>query len=58
MASVNITVDVGNKHYSIDLEAAETNGQVWGGDTTTADRILDEAVTRLKRAYSNPQEPQ
>jgi hypothetical protein len=51
MAAVRITLSTGNGDFAIDLDCPETNGQAWGNDKAHLDRLVDEAVIRLKRAY-------
>lgn len=52
MASVRITLSTGDGDYEVDLSRPETNGQAWGRDKSYLDNLVDEAVIRLKRAYT------
>jgi hypothetical protein len=52
MATIRITLSTGNGDFEIDLNGHETNGQAWGSDKSYLDELVDEAVIRLKRAYT------
>lgn len=52
MASVSITVHTGSSDYSVDLEMSETMKEAFGSDKSRLDQLVDEAVKRIKRAYT------
>jgi len=58
MADVTITLRTGNGDFSVDLERPEIMREAFGADKTHLDRLVDEAVIRIKRAYTPPAEPQ
>jgi len=56
MASVSITVRTGNGDYSVNLDLPETMREAFGPDKSRLDRLVDEAVSKIKRAYT-PERP-
>lgn len=52
MATVRITLSTGNGDFEVTLDGHETNGQAWGSDKTYLNELVDEAVIRIKRAYT------
>jgi hypothetical protein len=54
MARVQINVELaGGGNYEVTLDRAELNKEAWGSDKSHVDALVDEAVTRIKRAYNN-----
>lgn len=51
---VRISVDIGIGDYEVSLDWPETNGEAWGSDREHVNRMVDTAVTQIKRAYTNP----
>ncbi len=56
MASVRITVTTGDYTYEIERDYPETMSQAHGSDKWHIDRLVDDAVTRVKAAYRTPNE--
>lgn len=52
MADVRITLRTGDGEYEIELSHRESWGQSVGDDKRHLDNLVDEAVKRLKRAYT------
>lgn len=52
MATVRIDLETGNGSFQVELDTLETNGEAWGADKSHLDALVDEAVRRLKRAYT------
>lgn len=52
MASVSINVHTGNGDYSVNLDLPETMGEAYGPDKSRLNQLVDEAVARVKRAYT------
>lgn len=53
MASVSIDVSTGNGDYRVHLDLHETMREAFGSDKSRLDRLLDEAVAKMKRAYAS-----
>lgn len=52
MADISITLRTGNGDYNIELDTYESNYEAWQASKEHLDALVDEAVKRLKRAYT------
>jgi len=52
MATVNISIYSGGGDFEVSFDYPESNGQAWGADKSHLDQMVNEAVARIKRAYT------
>lgn len=53
---MRISLETGSGDYEVSYELPETNVEVWGEDKSHLDAMIDRAVARIKRAYTEIEE--
>ena len=54
MATVRISLETGSGDFKVELSTSETLGEAFGSSRKHLDNLVDEAVRRIKRAYTPP----